>query len=83
MPREHRMAARRLVSAFSSHAADNFLAIADEIDSSDGWKAVAIALIGDVASLAYEVHGEQTQYWLDERIAKFLDRHEDPGGHTR
>ncbi|AGB21677.1 hypothetical protein Mycsm_01260 [Mycobacterium sp. JS623] len=70
------IAARRLTSAFHSLAADNFLEIVDEIDGADGWRSVAFALNGDVASLAYEIHGDQTQQWLDQRVLQMLERSE-------
>lgn len=68
------LAARRLTSAFGSGSADNVLEVMQEIDAADGWMAVAIALNGDVVSLAHQVHGTNTQRWLDHRIAKMLDR---------
>jgi hypothetical protein len=73
------VAARRLTSAFYSGSADNFLAIVDEVDSADGWKAVALALSADVASLAHQVHGSHSQQWLDQKIAQLLDRNEQQG----
>jgi hypothetical protein len=68
------VAARRLTSAFASGSGDNFVAIASEIDAVDGWKVVALALNGDVASLAHEVHGDEAQHWLDHRVVRMLDR---------
>ena len=72
------IAARRLVSLFHSGAADNFLAAVAEIDRAERWKAVAIMLAGDVAPLAWEVHGEDAQTWLDHRLASLLDRRDPP-----
>ncbi|WP_263996173.1 hypothetical protein [Mycobacterium yunnanensis] len=68
------LAARRLTSAFCSGHGDTFIEVVEKIDDVDGWKAVAIALTGDVTSLALQVHGEQAQDWLDGRIAAQLDR---------
>ena len=64
-------------------SADNFLAIVDEIDSADGWMVVAVALNADVASLTHEVHGLQTQQWLDQKIAQLLNRNDDRPDDTR
>lgn len=72
------VAARRLTSAFSSGSTDNFLAIVDEIDASNGWMLVALALNADVASLAGQVHGADAQQWLDSQVARLLDREQDP-----
>ncbi|MCB9409388.1 MAG: hypothetical protein H6521_08385 [Mycolicibacterium sp.] len=55
------IATGRLVSSLHSGAADNFLAAVAEIDAADRWKAVAIMLAGDIASLACETHGEDAQ----------------------
>lgn len=71
------VAARRLTSAFYSGSADNFLAIVDEIDATNGWMLVALALNADVASLADQIHGADAQQWLDSRVARLLDRHQD------
>jgi hypothetical protein len=68
------VAARRLTSALASGSGDNLIAIVSEIDAIDGWKVVALALNGDVASLAHEVHGEEAQQWLDRRVMRMLDR---------
>lgn len=70
------IAAGRLVSPFCSGAADNFVTVVAEIDAADRWKAVAILLAGDVASLAWQVHGDDAQTWLDHRISALLDQRE-------
>ena len=77
------VAARRLTSAFHSGSADVFLEIMAEIGAADGWRVAALALNGDVASLAYQVHGAETQQWLDTRIAQMLDRTDERRGDSR
>lgn len=72
------VAARRLVSSFHSGAADNLLSTVAEIDAADRWRAVAMALTGEVATLADLVHGANSQDWLDGRIALSLNRCERP-----
>lgn len=72
------VAARRLTSAFNSGSADVFLEIVAELDAADGWRSVAFALNGDVASLANQIHGAETQQWMDSRIAEMLDRVDNP-----
>lgn len=55
--RDDWVAARRLSSAFHSGAADNFLSAVFEIDTTERWQAVALALVGDVSTLADLAHG--------------------------
>lgn len=74
------VAARRLTSAFASGSGDNLIAIVSEIDAVDGWKVVALALNGDVASLAHDVHGDEAQQYLDRRVVRMLDRSTEGGG---
>jgi hypothetical protein len=56
--RDDWVAARRLSSAFHSGSADNFLSAVLEIDTTERWQAVALALIGDVSTLADQAHGD-------------------------
>lgn len=67
------VASRRLTSALHGGAADNFLSTVAEIDADGDWMAVALALAGDVASLAVQAHGDDAQHWLDARLARLLD----------
>ena len=66
--------ARRLSSAFHSGAADNFLSAVLEIDTTERWQAVALALVGEVSTLANQAHGADAQVWLDHRLASALER---------
>ena len=72
--RDDWVAARQLSSAFHSGSADNFLSAVLEIDTTERWQAVALALIGDVSTLADQAHGAAAQDWLDDRLAALLDR---------
>lgn len=67
-------AARRLVSAFHCGAVDNFVAVVDEIDTAGRWKAVALALMGEVVAIANHVRGSAAQDFLDQRLAAAFDR---------
>ena len=71
--RDDWVAARRLSSAFHSGAADNFLSAVFEIDTTERWQAVALALVGEVSTLADQAHGQAAQDWLDRRLALLLD----------
>jgi hypothetical protein len=68
------VAARRLSSAFHSSAVDNFLATVVEVDMTERWKAVALALMGEVSALADQTLGPDAQDWLDHRLTSILDR---------
>jgi hypothetical protein len=72
--RDDWVVARRLSSAFHSGAADNFLSAFLEIDTAERWQAVALALVGDVSTLADRAFGPDAQDWLDNRLASALDR---------
>lgn len=72
--RDDWVAARRLSSALHSGAVDNFLSAVFEIDTTGRWQAVALALVGDVSTLADQAHGPDAQDWLDQRLASVLDR---------
>ncbi|MGB3353730.1 MAG: hypothetical protein WBB00_13275 [Mycobacterium sp.] len=72
--RDDWVAARRLSSAFHSGAADNFLSAVFEIDTTERWQAVALALVGEVSTLADLAHGGDAQDWLDHRLGSLLDR---------
>jgi hypothetical protein len=72
--RDDWVAARRLSSAFHSGSADNFLSAVLEIDTTERWQAVVLALIGDVSTLADQAHGAAAQDWLDHLLAALLDR---------
>lgn len=76
--RDDWIAARRLTSAFHSGAVDNFLSVVDEIDRRDRWKAVALALAGEVSALAHEALGASAQERFDRRLATVLDRERQP-----
>lgn len=71
--RDDWVAARRLSSAFHSGATDNFLSAVFEIDTPERWQAVALALVGEVSTLADQAHGAAAQDWLDHRLASLLD----------
>ncbi|MFC7674132.1 hypothetical protein ACFQWH_13670 [Mycolicibacterium sp. GCM10028919] len=70
------IAARRLVSAFHRGAVDNV--VVDEIDAAGRWKAVALALVGEVAAIANHVSGS-AQDFLDQRLTPALDRDRQTG----
>ncbi|CAN5379037.1 hypothetical protein BH10ACT9_BH10ACT9_41280 [soil metagenome] len=74
--RDDWIAARRLVSAFHCGAVDNV--VVDEIDTAGRWKAVALALVGEVAAIANHVRGS-AQDFLDQRLAPALDRDRQTG----
>lgn len=72
--RDDWVVARRLSSAFHSGAAENFLSAFFEIDTAERGQAVALALVGDVSTLADQAHGPDAQDWLDHRLASALER---------
>lgn len=72
-------AARRLVSAFHCGAADNVVAVVDDINTAGRWRAVALASVGEVAAMANHVHGSAAQGFLDQRSATALNRDRQAG----
>ncbi|MGE2738039.1 hypothetical protein [Mycolicibacterium vaccae] len=71
--REDWIAARRLASTFHSGSVDNFISVVGEIDREERWKAVAVALVGELCGLAQQAHGPAAQRHFDQRLALLLD----------